>query len=316
MGTITRRLPISNQGRYTALFVARNKKSTVSSSQNPLSADTSNRLETTFTEYNSKLNLFNAAKVNYHLNTPLKEAARQKTKQIISHYFQVLNFGVERGIVPAAHRGYYGIDKGDATVPSLNSDTEILYWGDKIIIGEAARINAGGIPMAWPSVEEVKTDFETFKNTFSTQSTLADELDVAEEQLNILNPAVDSLIKRIWAEVEARYSEETIESRRNNAREWGIVYVSVGKVSTLNITILRADTGTPVGEAGLHLTAADIEGTTDSEGKAQLKTSVEGDDVIQITPPAGSGLKNLSIPVNIPEGSVKDFIFELQPENG
>ena len=77
--------------------------------------------------------------------------------------------------------------------------------------------------------------------------------------------------------METFYNEETVESMRANAREWGVQYISVGETSTITLTVVdSAVPPQPVVLATITLLDTGVQKTTDLAGKATFETSVFG----------------------------------------
>jgi hypothetical protein len=76
----------------------------------------------------------------------------------VSHFHQVLDFAIERGLLPPASRAFYDRDLSATTLPPLGNAAEVLDAAAKIPSGESARANAEGashVPMAMPSASEI-----------------------------------------------------------------------------------------------------------------------------------------------------------------
>ena len=59
--------------------------------------------------------------------------------------------------------------------------------------------------MVMPSIAEVTAEVNLFKTLNASQSTLKDAYDNAQEAVSDMRPEVDSLILRIWDEVETAF---------------------------------------------------------------------------------------------------------------
>lgn len=220
-----RRLPRTDEERNSALTSGKTKKDSVPPAENVLSAQTTLRLDTQQPLFGQKMiergvALSNQAGSTMPL-TPLKERARM----FISHFIQAFNNGIERGMFPANARGFYQLNVSSKAVPSLDSEEKIITWGDRLIAGDPLRVAAGGAAMAMPDITEVNTEHSAFKAENTLQNNLKGAYDVAQEAVENLRPDADSLIVRMWNEIETAYSEESAPSKRRKSRQWGVVYV-------------------------------------------------------------------------------------------
>jgi hypothetical protein len=220
-----RRLPRTDEERNSALTSGKTKKDSVPPAENVLSAQTTLRLDAQQPLFAQKMlergvALSNQAGSTLPL-TPLKERARM----FISHFIQAFNNGIERGMFPANARGFYQLNVSSKAVPSLDSEEKIITWGDRLIAGDPLRVVAGGAPMAMPTIAEVNAEHSAFKAENTLQNNLKGAYDVAQEAVENLRPDTDSLIVRMWNEIETAYSEESISSKRRKSRQWGVVYV-------------------------------------------------------------------------------------------
>lgn len=237
MSSINRDLPQTFEERYEALGLARNKRDSLLPGTNPLTTATNTRFDALWTDMNTKRIALVNAKAAYNGNTVAKNTSGTALRLLNSHFIQVFNFGVARGKYPKAHRDFYTLPLEDSPLPDFTKDKDALKWGNYIVNGDALRIAAGGLPMSNPDALEMDMAKTTFNTLFTNQSTFKDALDNAQEALDALEPETDKVIRKIWDEIETHYNEESEESRRDNCREWGIVYITVGNQKTLSGTV-------------------------------------------------------------------------------
>ncbi len=237
MSFLARQLPETIETRFEALALARNKRDSLPPGTNPLSAATSMRLDTMSTDYTAKMTAIATSKAPYNAGTPVKNTAGETLRLSTGHFIQVFNLGVARGKYPAAHRSYYNLPVDSSALPDLTKDSDLLLWGNYLVGGDALRVAAGGAAMANPEIMEVDIAKTSFSTLFTAQSTNKDALDVAQESLEAILDETDKVIKKVWDELETFYNEETDESRRENCREWGVVYVTTGNEKTMSGTI-------------------------------------------------------------------------------
>lgn len=280
MSSISRNLPETIEDRWEAIALARNKRDSLLPGTNPLSAATNTRLDNIWTDMNTKRTTLVTAKAAYSNNTVAKNTAGTALRLLDSHFIQVFNFGVTRGKYPKADRSFYTLPVEDSPLPDLKKDTDALKWANYIVEGDALRTAAGGLPMSNPDIVEMNTAKSAFSTLFTNQSTLKDALDNAQEALEAIEPEADKVIRKIWDELEAFYNEETDESRRENMREWGVVYVTTGNPKVLSGTV------TYNGAPGVGLVVRFKRGknktTANAAGAYSLNTSLMGDYKIVI----------------------------------
>lgn len=221
-----RRLPRTDEERASALNMGKKKKDNVPAAELPMSASTITRLDIAQPLFKQKMQARADALSAQSASTSGTDAQRNSTRMYISHYFQAFNNGVARGMFTAAERAYYKLDVSSEAVPALDSDEKLLTWGANLIEGDAQRVAAGGAAMAMPTTAEVEAVFSVFATSNQQQSNLKDAYDQAQEAVSSMRSDVDSLILRMWNEIEAAYSEEDAPSKRRKSRSWGVVYIS------------------------------------------------------------------------------------------
>lgn len=217
--SLSRRLPTTDVARNVALKSAMIKKTSVAPADMAITPNTKTRLETNQPIYLQLMDERGNALQAQSQSTAGKLITQAKGKMFISHFVQTFNNGVDRGVYLASHRAFYKLDVNSSSVPPLIKEADIIYWGEQLINGDAARITAGGAPMSNPTILEVKAEYDKFVLANTGQSTLKDDYDKAQEAVSAMNPEVDKLILKIWDEVETFYNEEELSSKRRNARE-------------------------------------------------------------------------------------------------
>lgn len=221
-----RRLPRTDEERASALNMAKKRKGEVPVADVPMSTSIVSRLDVAQPEFKLSMQKRGNALSAQADATAATEPDRLKARMYISHFFQVFNLGVARELFPAAHRAFYLLDVTSEAVPPLDSAESIVTWGQRIIEGDAQRVAAGGAGMALPTATEVQTVFDAYVAVSTTQADRKAAYDLAQERVAKLRPDADSLIVRMWNEIEAAYSEDEVSSKRRKSRQWGVVYVS------------------------------------------------------------------------------------------
>lgn len=294
----SRRLPISDETRKRALDLAKAKKDNTPLPEIVLSATTQGRLDVTQPLFQEKMQDRDDALSQQAISTTAKDAEMGVTKKYISDFIQTFNSGVARGIFPKEHRPFYHLDVNSSSVPPLTNEAAVVEWGRWLIDGDPRRIIAGGAPMSMPTIAEVSAKYTLFVNANNAQSTKKDAYDAAQEIVSGMRLDVDALILRIWNEVETAFDNEPIESRRRNAREWGVVYVSTIK-STINGTVTDGSTGLPLPNVSVTLLESEDTVLTDAAGFYELSTGFIGTGTLEF---ALTDYVTQTIPVEIAEG--------------
>lgn len=231
----SRRLPNTTPTVVRALKAARDEwKNTPIAADRAISADQWAQLDDTVPT--SLLNRFlgdvSAVDLAEAQQAPLVSAeshAAAKLTMGISHFHQVLDLGVARGIFSAGARGYYGRDITATSIPNLSSYAAIAEAGAAVVSGEAARQTAEGaayVPMALPSAAEVGTLLTQF-NILNSQNEQA-QVSTNKQRGELITdyPAAQALAVDICDTVEFFYRKETNEAtRRVDCQRWGVVYL-------------------------------------------------------------------------------------------
>jgi hypothetical protein len=148
----------------------------------------------------------------------------RKARIYLTHFIRVMNMAIYRGELPVETRAYYGIATNDSTVPSLNTENELLSWGRRIIDGEEFRIKKGGSPITNPTIVVVKIRFEKFIDALNYNTTLSKRTFEYSVKNSEMRQEADEIILNIWNEVETRFAGETESEKRANCEEYGVVY--------------------------------------------------------------------------------------------
>lgn len=309
MPSISRRLPQSNIGRLEALTRLKIKKDSLPSSANILTPDTTGRLDTIQPQFYSAMNEVAFAHAIYSAQVEDKMKKRRILSLLCSHFIQVFNFMVDRGDAKASERAFFKLKIERAVLPDMSTEEKLLQVAKDLIDGEDKRVEAGGIPMVNPDIDAIKNAYQEFRTSYLSASAKLDDLDKKRNVVGSLVTEADGVIRRAWAEVEARYAEEEPESRRENAREWGVVYINIGEKKTIiTVLVTNKEDGSPNTSAIGRLVNADIEVEADSQGLLTFETDEIGDDSIIIESP---GRIAATLSVNINEGINQQLSIQL-----
>lgn len=151
--------------------------------------------------------------------------ALKKAKLYISHFIQVLNMSIIRGELPSSVKKFYDLEEEDYKVPSLNTEQDVIKWGETIIKGEAERIRTGMAAVTNPTIAIVRVRYENFLESYNFQKTLQKTNNRTLGELSKMRKEADELITKIWNEVEATFNESSDDEKRERSKEYGLVYV-------------------------------------------------------------------------------------------
>jgi hypothetical protein len=220
-----RRLPNTDAARYKALSTAYAKGREIPPFKLAFKQSTFQLVQTFLPSfeksmYEAKQAYSNQVKKNKEYVRVLKKA-----KLYISHFIQVVNMAIQRGDLPYSERTYFGMSDSMTKLPLLNSESDVITWGEKLIHGEDLRRAKGLTPIANPTIALVRVRYEQFLDGYKFQKTLQKNYQRSQEFLAGLRKEADHIIVRIWDEVENSFSNMTDEEKRIHANEYGVSYV-------------------------------------------------------------------------------------------
>ena len=245
----SRRLPNSNIGRNSALRKALEKQLSIPAPDRFLTNQTNTRLVAIQPLYKTKFDAIDVALANWSLAASEKQHAAINLEIYVKAYLdQVIN-GVKMKKIPKEKKPLWGLEVGNDNYPAMDNETELRNAADKVISGDAAWISGGGAALTWPTIAEVTTLRDDFVAADTATSTQKDAYDTALEAVDTLNTEANGVIKKVWDEVETRYNEEEPASKRDNAREWGVIYINTEGKTVVIAAVVDKTTGLP--EAGV-----------------------------------------------------------------
>lgn len=148
----------------------------------------------------------------------------QNAKMYISHFIQVMNLAIQRGELRKDIKTSYGLDPNTNNVPDLTTEQNILEWGDKVIRGEEARTQRGGIPIYNPTIAKVKVHYNIFADHLFNIRVLRDNVARTLEDITKMRPAADDIILDIWNQVELTYADLPFDLKLEKCKAFGLVY--------------------------------------------------------------------------------------------
>lgn len=220
-----RRLPNTDSSRLRALETALRQTENKPPFKLPISVSTFQELKYFYPEFKQA--------ILYHKETYERQIAKskghsesfKKAKLFISHFIQVLNFAIIRGELKVNTREIFGLDPDERKLPNLNTEKEIIEWGEKLINGEQTRMSQGLSPITNPTIARVKVHYEEFLKNHKSQKHLQDTHNRATDKISSLRKKADQIILNIWNEVEAHYSQLTADEKRMKSEVYGVIYV-------------------------------------------------------------------------------------------
>ncbi|HLG35532.1 MAG TPA: hypothetical protein VI757_11680 [Bacteroidia bacterium] len=308
MTTIQRQLPFSKEGRVITLNKGVTKLATIPPLTVILNPATKTRLLAINILYGNGDIALSVAIAASTAGTAVKNAVQKLARMWVSHYYQALNNGIEREEIPASHRAFYGLDVNSNAVPDMNSEDKLLFWGNKVAVGEAARIAAGGPPITFPDAAVVTLKVTDYNARLTAQTILTDATDAAQEALDLLNPEADAVIKKYLDEVDVYYSEENPESRRGNTVEWGAKYLTLGEPTAITFKAVDSVSGAPIQDTEFKFVATGKIHKADDVDSITAETRLVGDTPVSASHPDYTPAQQT---ITVVEGVAMDVTFTL-----
>jgi len=219
-----RRLPNTDTARIRAMKIALQKGQDLPPHKLAFSSKTIVRLQKILPQFENNIQYYrHSVNVQTTKSKDYNEILR-KARIYLTHFIRVMNMAVYRGDLPAVTRTYYGMATHESTVPSLNSENELVSWGKRIIEGEEFRIRKGGNPITNPTIAVVKVRYENFLQALYYHNNQAKKNFDLMEKNSALRREADEIILQIWYEVENRHNELPEETRRIKNEEYGLIY--------------------------------------------------------------------------------------------
>lgn len=219
-----RRLPNTDTARIKAMKVALEKGKELPPNKLAFSSKTIIRLQKFLPQFDHNFHLYHQALSSQNKKSRDYNEVIKKARIYLTHFIRVMNMSIIRGELPAETRAYFGLATDESTVPSLNTENELMSWGRRIIEGEEFRIKKGGSPITNPTIAVVKVRFEKFIEAWTYHNTLTKRTTDFTEKNNLLRKEADEIILQIWNEVENYHLELPEEIRKSESEEYGLVY--------------------------------------------------------------------------------------------
>ena len=222
----SRRLPQTDDQRSRALTTCANKTNSTPPANWRITAAQNTTLQGTLSPWRNNRNAAATA-----LGTQTAATATVNTRftacaRCLSHFIQVLNLAIERGVLAPSVRALYQLPVSHAEVPGIHTVADAQLWQLNIENGEAARVLAGGTALAWPAVGEITTAANLLTTAENDQNNAKGTYDILQEAIATLRPTVDTLILDLWDTIEYNLRHDAPASLRRKAREWGVTYIN------------------------------------------------------------------------------------------
>jgi hypothetical protein len=219
-----RRLPNTDTARIKAMKIALEKGKELPPNKLAYSSKTIVRLQKFLPQFDHNLQLYRQTLTSQNKKSRDYNETVKKARVYLTHFIRVMNMAIFRGELPAETRAFFGLATDESTVPSFNTENDLMNWGRRIIEGEEFRIKKGGSPITNPTIAVVKVRFENFIEAWTYHNTLAKRtFDYTEKNQNLRKEA-DELILNLWNEVENAHSSFPEEIRKILCEEYGLVY--------------------------------------------------------------------------------------------
>lgn len=220
-----RRLPNTDQARIRAMEKLLEKVGMISVSEMAVSLNTISKIRGLLNRFRRLSEYYKNCFDNQSKASRKHQENTKLARLYISHFIQVLNLAALRMEIKPAQKNYYGLQPNVHNVPDLISETALMEWGEKIIVGEMKRTSEGGIPIYNPTIAKVKVRYDIFVESNERQKNLQRLTAESLEDVTVMRPQVDELILDAWNQIEDYYKDMSdADKRLDLCREYGIVY--------------------------------------------------------------------------------------------
>jgi hypothetical protein len=219
-----RRLPNTDTARMKAMKIALEKGRELHPTKLAYSSKTIVRLQKFLPQFDHNLQLYRQTLTSQNKKSRDYNETVKKARVYLTHFIRVMNMAILRGELPVETRAFFGLATDESTVPSFNTENDLMNWGRRIIEGEEFRIKKGGSPITNPTIAVVKVRFENFIEAWTYHNTMAKRtFDYTEKNQNLRKEA-DEIILNLWNEVENTHNSLPEEIRKTLCEEYGLVY--------------------------------------------------------------------------------------------
>src|SRR5450759_540169 len=219
-----RRLPNTDTARIKAMRIALEIGKELPPNKLAFSSKTIVRLQKFLPQFDHNFHMYRQVLASQNKKSRDYNEILRKARIYLTHFIRVMNMAIFRGELPAETRAYFGLATDESTVPSLNTENELLSWGRRIIEGEEFRIKKGGSPITNPTIAVVNVRFENFIEAWTYHNTLGKRTIDYTEKNHKLRKEADEIILQLWNEVENSHNILPEENRKSENEQYGLVY--------------------------------------------------------------------------------------------
>jgi len=221
-----KKVPETDDGKIRALQAAVDREEINGDQEIILSAGEIEELRSFITSYESD---------RFVLKQTIKDSAKaqadygglfKNTEMYVSHFIQVLQLTVIRNeIKPEVLIEDYGFESGkELELPNLSTEDAIIFWGEKIINGEAKRMSRGGYPLYNPNIAKVKVHYEMFLDVVHSTKIYKQNMIRQQAALYEMQKKADNIIRDIWSRVEEKYGNLPLQELSEVYQSYKISY--------------------------------------------------------------------------------------------
>ncbi len=182
------------------------------------------KLKNLYPEFTQAVDLYNQAyKRQVEAGKKLKKDFKM-ARLYLSHFLQVFNMAIIRNEINPREREFFELPPQDLSLPRLQTEKDLLHWGEIVISGEEKRLSRGHTPITNPKITLVKLYYQRFKENYLFYKKLQEITAANLENVSRLRPKVNKLIQKIWNSVEEYFADLPPRQKRENAARYGVVY--------------------------------------------------------------------------------------------
>ncbi len=219
-----RRLPNTDAARIKAMKIALEKGKELPPHKLAFSSKSVVQLRKFLPQFEHNIQLYRHALASQNKKSKDYNEILRKARIYLTHFIRVMNMAIFRGELPSETRAFYGLATNESTVPSINTENELMSWGRRIIEGEEFRIRKGGSPITNPTIAVVKVRFENFIEAWTYHNNLAKKTYSYIEKNNLLRKEADEIILKLWNEIETSHGNLPDERKKEMNEDYGLVY--------------------------------------------------------------------------------------------
>ncbi len=220
-----RRLPNTDKSRIKALDIALSKGKELPPFELAFSQKSNQELQSFLNSFKNALTYYRQSYVVQKDRNKKYQESFRKARMYVSHFIQMVNMSIQRGELKPDIRKFYGLPADDSRIPALNTENDLIEWGERLIRGEAKRVREGYTPLTNPTIALVRVRYENFLEAHHHQKMLQKNTARGMRNLSYLKLEADKIILKIWNEVEESFRDLPDDLKRERAKEYGLVYV-------------------------------------------------------------------------------------------